>query len=270
MLLLTLLTLSGTAVAQRQDHLKRELAGVEVIENLGARLPRDVSLIDDGGRAVELSDYFDRGRPLLLSLNYTSCPMLCSLQLSGLARAIGKMNTQPGEDFHILTMSIDPRDTHQELARAKQISLRSTGKPQAVSGGWHFLAAAPDVIEAVAAIVGFKYRYDPDTNEFRHKATLMVLTPDGRVSRYLHGVSYDPVQVQEALAMAAAGEIVTAREQSSIGGFLLNCFAFNPEDNTPLAMQIMRAGGIVSLFVLLAVIGVHGVRDVRRRRASSR
>jgi protein SCO1/2 len=268
LMLLQLLALSGTALAQRQDHLQRELAGVDVVEHLGAPLPRAVGLIDDAGRSVELRDYFDRGRPLLLSLNYTSCPMLCSLQLSGLARAIGTMNAQSGEDFDVLTLSIDPQDTHQNLARAKQISLRSTGKPQAVADGWHFLAASQDVITAVAAVVGFNYRYDAATGEFRHKATLMVLTPDGRVSRYLHGVTYDPVQLQAALAMAASGKIVTAQEQSSIAGFLLNCFAFNPDDNTPLALQIMRAGGGVSLAVLLTVIGVYGIRDLRRRRTS--
>jgi protein SCO1/2 len=252
--------------AQRQDHLRRELAGVEVVEQLGAQLPASASFLDDRGRSVKLGDYFGRGRPLLLSLNYTSCPMLCSLQLNGLAKAIGEMQWQPGEHFDILTVSIDPRDTPKELERSKQVAVRRTGEPAKVARGWHFLAGAPEAIALAAQAVGFKYRFDPDTQQYRHQSTLMVLTPDGQVSRYLHGVSYPPGALRAALESAAAGAIATRDEQTSLGGFLLNCFAFDPSDNAPLAIKIMRAGGALTFFGLLTLIGVFGLRDRRRRK----
>jgi protein SCO1/2 len=259
--------MTSVAFAQRQDHLRRELVGVEVVEQLGARVPESASFTDDSGKAVQLGDYLGKGRPLLLSLNYTSCPMLCSLQLNGLAKAIGGMEWKAGEDFEILTVSIDPRDTAKELERTKQVAVRRTGAPARVAPGWHFLAGSPEAIALTAQAVGFKYRFDPDTQQYRHQATLIVLTPDGQVSRYLHGVSYTPTALRDALESAAAGEITSREEQSSLGGFLLNCFAFDPSDNAPLAIQIMRAGGILTLFGLLALLGVYGLRDLRRRRA---
>ncbi|HYG68342.1 MAG TPA: SCO family protein, partial [Anaeromyxobacteraceae bacterium] len=197
--------------------------------------------------------------------NYTSCAVLCGLQLAGLARALRDVEWE-GDDFSVFTLSIDPADTVPLLRRYKETYVRQAGGGRGVARAWRFAAGAKADIDAVADAVGFRYRKDPETGEFAHQATLVVLTGDGRVSGYLHGVTYEPDALRTALARAGAGRVATADEQAAIGGFLLSCIGFSPDDPLPLALKVMRAGGgVVGLF-LVSFIGAHVVRDVRRRR----
>lgn len=259
---------ASDARAQRTDQLRRELRGVGVDERLGARVPLDRELVDEHGRHVRPRSYLRPGRPALLSLNYTSCPMLCSVQLAGLAVAIRELG-RDAAPFEIVTVSIDPEEQLLQLRRAQLLYVGQAGGRRELAERWHFLAGDEASIHAIADAVGFRYRYDRATREFRHAATLVVLTPDGRVSSYLHGVSYPPDRLRPALRRAARGEIIDTTEQQSIGGYLLSCFVYDPTSGAPTALLVMRIGGLAVAVFLLGFIGYWLVRERRARRTCS-
>ncbi len=254
---------AGGAAAQSAEQLRREVAAVGVTERLGARVPREAVFAEDDGRPFTLASL--SGRPLLLSFNYTGCPRLCGLQLAGIARGLRQLGWT-GEGFQLATVSIDPAEQLPQLHRMKQAMVREAGGGPGAERGWHFLKGAREDVAALAAAVGFKYRYDPRTSEYQHQATLVVLTGDGRVSGYLHGISYAPEALRAALARAESGRVASAEEQASLGGFLLTCMGFDPADPAPIALKAMRAGGVSAILVALAVLALHLWRDRRRKR----
>jgi protein SCO1/2 len=252
-----------SAQAQTSDQLRREVAAIGVVERLGASVPRDAVLTGADGARTSLAAL--AGKPVLLSFNYTSCPRLCGLQLSGLARGLRDLGWN-GERFSVVTLSIDPAEKLPELRRYEEGMIRQAGGGVRVDEAWRFVVAAKADVDALADAVGFRYRYDPATGEFAHQATLVVLTGDGRVSGYLHGITYKPAALRAALDRAEGNRVATAAEQASLGGFLLSCMGFDPADRTPLAMVVMRGGGIVALLFLVSFLGYLAVRDARRRR----
>lgn len=253
-----------SAQAQTADQLRREVASVGVVEKLGATVPRDAALTEPDGSRTSLAAL--AGRPVLLSFNYTSCPRLCELQLSALARTLREMGWA-GDGFAIVTVSIDPNEKLPQLGRYAQEMVHRAGGDEGVRRAWHFAVAPKPDVDALADAVGFRYRYVPATGEFAHQATLVVVTGDGRVSGYLHGVTFKPAALREALARAQGGRVATAAEQASFGGFLLTCMGFDPADPAPRALKIMRAGGTLALVFLVSFLGWLAVRDARRRRA---
>lgn len=257
----------AAARPQTTDQLKREVAAIGVVEKLGATVPRGATFTDSEGRPVTLAQL--GGRPLLLSFNYTSCPRLCSLQLHGLSRAL-KDAGWADKDFRLVTVSIDPAEKVEQLARLKQSLVRETGGAPGAEEGWRFLRGDKGDVDALAESVGFRYRYDPATGEFAHQATVVVLTPDGRVSGYLHGITYPQASLRAAVNRAGEGAVSTAAEQQGLGGFLLTCMGFNPADNTPLALKVMRTGGVIAMVFLVSFLGYQALRDVRRRRWEKR
>jgi protein SCO1/2 len=206
------------------------------------------------------------GRPLLLSFNYTSCPRLCGLQLAGLARALRDAGWS-GDGFGVATVSVDPAEKPDQLARYKASFVHQAGGGAGIEGSWAFLRGPAGEVAALADAVGFRYRYDPKTGEYAHQATLVVLTPDGKVSGYLHGITYPADALRTALARASSGAVATPAEQRGLGGFLLTCIGLDPAGHAPLAMTVMRAGGIVCLVFLAAFLGLLVTRDLRRRRS---
>ena len=262
---LPLLFLAAPAArAQTTAQLEREVAAVGVVEKLGAPVPRDVALVDAEGRPATLAAM--AGRPLLLSFNYTSCPRLCGLQLAGLARALRDEGWK-GDGFSVATVSIDPAERPEQLARYQAAYVHQAGEDPGIARGWAFLRGDAASIAALADAVGFRYRYDPKTGEFAHQATLVVLTPDGHVSGYLHGITYPPGALRTAVARAASGAVATAAEQRSLGGFLLTCIGFDPKDHAPLAMKVMRTGGVAAMAFLVALVGTLALGKGRRRRS---
>ncbi len=256
------LAAAGRGGAQSADQLRREIAAVGVVERLGAAVPRDAPLTAEDGRPLSLAAL--SGRPALLSFNYTSCPRLCGLQLAGLARALHDLGWK-GDGFSIATVSIDPAEELAQLRRTKERFVRLSGGGDGVAREWRFVKGARADVDALADAVGFRYRYDPRTGEFAHQATLVVLTGDGRVSGYLHGLSYSPGALRAALERAGAGRIASAAEQASLGGFLLTCIGFDPANPAPRALEMMRAGGTLAFVFLVSFLGAHVLRDVRRR-----
>ncbi len=248
--------------AQTADLLRREVASIQVVERLGAAVPLDAAFTDTDGRPLTLAAL--AGRPVLLSFNYTGCPRLCGLQLAGIARALRDLGWS-GDGFSVLTVSIDPAEKRPQLERVKAAKVRDAGGGEGIARAWRFAAGARRDIDALADAVGFRYRYDPKTNEFAHQATLVVLTGDGRVSGYLHGITYAPAALRAALDRAGADRVATAEEQRGVAGYLLSCMGFDPADPAPLALKVMRAGGAVAIAFLLAFVGSLAVRDQRRR-----
>jgi protein SCO1/2 len=262
-LALCVLAAGGSARAQTSDQLRREVAEIGVVERLGAEVPRQATFMDSEGRLLTLQAL--GARPVLLSFNYTSCPRLCGLQLAGLARGLKDLGWA-GDGFSVVTVSIDPAEQVSQLRRYKQGMVREAGGGAGVERAWRFLAGKKEDVDALAAAVGFKYRYDPKTGEYAHQATLVALTADGRVSGYLHGIRYSPEALRAALERAEGGRVASAAEQRSLGGFLLSCMGFDPADGAPLALKAMRTGGALVALFLVSFVGFHLLRDVQRRR----
>jgi protein SCO1/2 len=164
-------------------------------------------------------------------------------------------------------VSVDPSEKPEQLARYKESFVHQAGGDPGVERGWVFLRGEPAQVRSLADAVGFRYRYDPRTGEFAHQATLVVLTGDGRVSGYLHGITYAKGALGAAVARAAAGAVATREEQRSLGGFLLTCMGFNPAGRAPLAVKVMRAGGVLAMAFLLFFFGWLALAGRRRRRS---
>lgn len=261
------LACAGGAGAETADQLRREIAAVGTTERLGAFVPREAPLTEDDGRTLTLGAL--GGRPVLLSFNYTSCPKLCGLQLAGLAKALRELGWN-GERFSVVTVSLDPTEALPQLGRYKQAFAHQTGDGDGVARAWRFVKGRQRDVDELARAVGFKYRHDPKTGEFAHQATLVVLTGDGRVSGYLHGITYAPGALRLALDRAESGRVASATEQASLGGFLLTCMGFDPADPAPRALKIMRAGGTGALLFLLVFMSVYALRDLKVRRSRLR
>ena len=250
------------ALAQRTEPLPQDLEDVGVTQNLDAALPLDLEFVDEEGRRVKLGDYFDSDRPVLLSLVYYECPMLCTLVLDGMVRVMEEMDWVPGDQFDVVTISIDPEETTELAVQKKENYLRSYGKPEAAAG-WHFLTGDEDAIRSVADTVGFRYRYMEENGEFAHPAVLFVLTPEGRVSRYLFGVQHDPQTLRLSLVEASEGGIGTPVDK-----FLLYCYRYDPAEGryAPVAMQLMRVGGGATILLLGGVMLTLWLREARHKR----
>lgn len=254
----------ATLAADRQEPLPRSLEGVGVDEKLDATIPLDLVFADERGRPVRLRDYFRAGKPVVLTLNYYRCPMLCTLILNGYVESLKGVGWIPGREFESVTVSIDPRETPPLAQAKKQTYIEELGQPAAASG-WHFLTGRDESIKALADAVGFRYRYLEDTDEFAHAAAIFVLTPDGRVSRYLYGVAFPPKTVRLALVEASEGKIGSALDQ-----LILYCYHYDPVTGTyaPAAMKIMRAGSLLTGAVFALVMSSLWLREWRRRRAA--
>jgi len=261
---LAALAAAPPAAAQTAAQLKREVASLAVEERLGAVVPGDAPFVDVEGRPVTLRAL--AGGPVLLSFNYVACTRLCGLQIAGIARALRDLRWD-GEGFSVVTVSIDPDEQRDAVTRAKEAAVHTAGGGAGVARSWRFVRGAPGEVEALARAVGFKYRRDPGTGTIAHPATLVVLTSDGRVSGYLHGIHYEPDALRSALERAGSGRVASAAEQATFGGFLLTCIGLDPADPAPLAIRIMRAGGAAVVVFLAGFLSFHALRGARRRRS---
>lgn len=234
-----------------------ELRDVGVTEHLDAQVPGDLPFVDSGGNEVTLGQYFDGERPLVLTLNYSNCPMLCSLQLNGLFDALGKMKWDIGGQFDMVTVSIDPLETPERARMTKQKYLKLYRRAGAAEG-YHFLTGREENVRKLADVVGFRYQYSPTTRQYAHAAVTMILTPDGRVSRYLYGVQYDPQTLRLSLFEAAEGKV-----QSTVDQILLFCFHYDSEAGRYglAALRLMQIGGGLTVVVLGCAVWVFRRRE---------
>ena len=256
---------AGVASAQLAGQAVPALDKVGIEEHLDATLPLDLEFLDEAGRTVRLRDYFDGVRPVILTLNYYRCPMLCGLQLNGVVAGMEELDWTPGVEFEMVTVSIDPLET-PELAQAKKENYLKRYQRPAAARGWHFLTGRQVNIERLAETVGFGYTYDVVSGQYAHAAAIFVITPDGRVARYLYGIEYPPKSLKLALMEASQGEIGSPLDQ-----LIMYCFHYDPASRryAPVAMNIMRVGGGATALVLGATLGVWWLRESRRRRRAA-
>jgi protein SCO1/2 len=262
--LLVFVGAEGAGAVERSESLPQQLEGVGVTEHRDAPVPLRLPFKNERGSDVTLADYFNGNRPVILTLNYYRCPMLCTLILNGLVGAVREVGWTPGREFEIVTVSFDPNET-ASLANAKKESyVGALGRPEAAKG-WHFLTGRQSEIDALTRAVGFEYRYDADSNQFAHAAVLVLCTPEGRISRYLYGVQFEPRTLRLSLVEASEGRIGSPLDQ-----VILYCYHYDPESRAyaPAAVRIMRAGGLLTILVLGSVLLVLWLRDVRRRRSA--
>ncbi len=227
------------------------LDGVGVDEQLNAQLPLDLQFRDSRGRTIQLNTLFDEKRPVILSLNYADCPMLCQLQLNGLVEGLREMKWDAGDQFQVVSISIDPLETPQRARQTKQRYVKAYGRPR-TADGWHFLTGDEASIKAIADAVGFRYKYVPQRKEYAHAAVVMACTPTGRVSRYLYGVVYPPQTLRLALVEASEGKV-----GSTLDRVLLFCFHYDAEAGryAPVARQLMKlAAGVTLATILVGLI----------------
>jgi protein SCO1/2 len=214
-------------------------------QRLGEKVPLDLAFVDEAGRSVRLSDYFGR-KPVVLSLVYYECPMLCTISLNGLAGALEVLSFVPGQEFEVVTVSFDPTES-PVLATAKKKAYLARYKRPGAHAGWHFLTGPKESVDTLTRAVGFRYVWDEATKQFAHPAGLVVLTPEGRISHYLFGVEYSPKDLRLALVDAAGGRIGSPVDQ-----LLLYCYQYDPQTGRYSAaiLNLVRAAGAITLLAL--------------------
>lgn len=233
-------------------RMPKELEHAEIIDKAGAQLPLDVKMTNQDGRELKLGDYFSESdrRPIILTLGYYGCPMLCSLVLNGLTESLKNIKYKPGQDFRIVSVSIDERET-ADLAKKKQRAYLGSFGVSPDADWWQFNVMDSASSRRLADSVGFDFAYDKKTDQFAHGAGFFVLTPKGILSRTLYGIKFEPSDITLALGEASDGKI-----GSFIDRVILSCFHYNPDSHRYgiYIMGVMRLGGIVTVLVLGIVL----------------
>ena len=250
-------SLAGAQPAQEKPAALRE---VGYDQRLGEQVPLDLTFRDEAGRPVSLRSLF-RGRAVVLSLVYYECPMLCTLTLNGLGSALSVLTFDVGKDFDVVTVSFEPKETPALAAAKKKAYLARYRRPGAEEG-WHFLTGDAPAIAALTSAVGFRYAWDAETRQYAHPAGLVVLTPDGRIARYMYGVEYAPRDLRLALVEASQRRI-----GNPVDTVLLYCYRYDPTRGRYAAsvLRLVRLGGVVTVLGLAAFVMI----SLRRERSAA-
>jgi protein SCO1 len=243
--------LAAAAPARAEDTRPHAVRDVGFDQRLGETLPLDAVLRDETGRSVRLGDYFGR-RPVVISLAYYGCPMLCTLSLNGVASALKTLSFDAGREFEVVTISFEPKETPEQAASAKKTYMERYGRPGA-AGGWHFLTGETAALAAITRAVGFRYAWDEETNQYAHPSGIVVATPEGRIARYLYGVEYAPKDLRFALVEASSNRIGSPVDQ-----LLLYCYQYDPVRGRYGAaiLRTVRFLGILTVVALVTLIAV--------------
>ena len=257
-----LLVVLAMDAARAEPYTPPALQNVGIDENLGASIPADLTFTDSTGQTVALKQYLNNERPVVLNLVYYTCPMLCDMSLNALNDGLKELKWTPGDQFEIVTVSIDPKEQHQLAEQAKANYIEEYGRPEAARG-WHWHVGEQENITKLADAVGFRYNYVENTGEYSHASAIMILTPEGKISRYLDGFNFRVKDLRLALFEAADGTIGSVFEQ-----FFLNCYHFDPGTQRYVAnaMLLMRIGGIFTIGFLGLLIGCLVLLERRKRR----
>lgn len=245
----------GGGWVQAAESVPVELQEVGIQENLGDGISLDLTFIDEAGSKVPLQSFFNGERPVILNLVYYECPNLCNFLLNGFVEGLSHLEWTAGEEFEIVTISIDPREGPPLAAAKKESYLKLYNRPEAKSG-WHFLTGSESNIGQLADEIGFRYRYDEDQKQYAHAAAIFVLTPQGEISRYLYGIDYPPRDLKLALLEASEGKIGNPIEK-----FLLFCYHYDPKGQkyalfATNLMKVAGGGAVVGIVVFLSYLGI--------------
>jgi protein SCO1/2 len=239
-----LLALPALPVAT-QDFLSAEgpTSSLKIEQKIGKQLPLDLKFRNEKGDQVTLGDYFKDERPVVISLVYYNCPMLCNMVLDGVTNAIANLKYEIGSDYQVVTISFDHRDTPEMAAQKKSIYARRYGRP-GTDEGWAYLVADEPTVREITAALGFRYAYDPERDEFAHGTLTTVVTPQGTIARYFFGIEYSSFDLRLALLEASKGKVGSPVEQ-----LLLLCYHYDPATGryAKAAMNFVRAGGFVTV-----------------------
>jgi protein SCO1 len=252
-------------VAQLNDRVPRQVEDVTVDQKLGESIPLDILLTDSKGQPTKSGYFFDGRRPVLLTLNYSNCPVLCNVQLNALVDGLNKLSLRIGQDFQILTVSIDPKESTERINETKAKYIEILDQQPGALGGWHFCTARESSIKRLADAVGFRYTYDAKTGEYYHPAMLAFVSPDGVISRYSLDVTFPPDQTKLALIDASNGTIGTPVDQ-----FIMWCFSYDPDRGSYVlaAWRLMRLGAATTVLMLLVTLVPYWIGKKRSARSS--
>jgi protein SCO1/2 len=244
------------------DQLPQVLQKVGVDQHLNQQLPLDAQFVDDTGKTVRLGDYFGK-HPAILSLVYYNCPMLCSEEMDGLAGALEMVRMNPGKDFEVIIISIDPSETPELAARKKAYYVKRYGRPE-TANGWHFLTGKQADIDAVSKATGFGYIRVPGPDgkmdQFAHASSIEVVTTDGHIAQYYLGVEYSPKDVMLGLVEASGNKI-----GSPVANILTYCYHYDPQTNkhSLVIARVVQLGGMMTVVSLGSFMFVMFRRDLR-------
>ena len=239
------------------NGIPREVQDVKVDQKLGGQIQLNLPLTDSSGRRVKTGAFFDGKKPTIITLNYSDCPMLCSVQLDQLTKSLAELDLKIGRDFQMLTVSIDPKETTEAAAKTKSKYVDLLRKTQpSVDQGWTFCTAQKSIITRLADNLGFRFTYDSKSGEYYHPAMLAFVSPEGVISRYSLAVDFPPEDMRKALVEAGEGTIGTPVDQ-----ILLWCFSYDPDSNSyvPQAWRMMRLAGAGTVGLMLACLAPYWV-----------
>jgi len=247
----------GEYVNPELDPVLRSIDGLTIHDRLGHRLPFERAVRLESGERVALGKLFETNRPVILNPVYFSCPMLCNLVVEGLIDSVAACGLKIGEDFDVITISIDPRDSAADARNRENLLVEALQEAAILSGsdvsgareGWSFLTGKQSDLKAIADSVGFDYRWNDYNKEYAHGSGIFILSPDGILTQTIKGISYEPQTLRLALVEASDGKI-----GSWLDGIVLTCFVYDPSKAQygPAALKMMRLGGI------LAMVGLAG------------
>jgi protein SCO1/2 len=252
-----------TKVTVTGQELPAELKSVGVEEHLGQQLDLDQTFTNELGQTVPLRQYFNAEKPVLMAMVYYTCPALCNFHLNGLTEAMKNLKWTSGKDFELVAVSMNSAETPDLAQKKKDNYLKVYGRHEGDSG-WHFLVGNQANVKHLADQLGFHFNWMPDKKQFAHASVTYVLTPEGKISRYLHGIEIDPNTLKLSLLEASNGKIGSVIEQA-----LMFCFQFDPQKSkyTLAAWNVMRIGGLVMVLLLAVILLPLWWREHRRTRS---
>ena len=258
---LGILSWATNVQAQVSGQTHEELTDIGVDEKLGEVIPLSLVFQDETGRDVQLAEYFDGERPVVLTMTYHDCPMLCNLILDGFTAALRDFSWTPRDEYEVVSVSFAADETSEVAARQKRRYIADLGKEEAAAG-WHFLTGDEASIQQLADAIGFRFKWIEDRQDYAHPAVVTFLSGEGMVSRYLYGLSYPERHLRNALVEASEGKIGTTLDR-----VLLYCFQFDPEANSYVlhAVNLMKLGGLLTVIVIGSFLLVFWRRERGRK-----
>lgn len=242
----------------------REFDGIGIDEHLGQQVDLTMKFKDETGKDVTLANYYDGIHPVVISMVYFNCPGLCNFHLNGVVESMKEMDWKAGEKFQLLAISFDPKET-PDLAAPKKANYMKLYDRAGTENGFHFLTADAETIKKITETVGFKYRWDEQSKEWAHASAAVITNPDGKISRYLHGIMFDAPTFKMALNEATQGRIGNVIDQ-----MIFYCFKYDPTKSkyTLYAFRIVQIGGVLVILILAALLGPVWLRARKEDKAA--
>ena len=246
--------LIDSSIAQQlsNKYVEKQLNSIGIDEKLSESIAINAKFALSNGDSIQISDLLKSGKPIIINPVYYECPMLCGLVLNGLLKSASQVDWSPGNEYQIITFSINPDEKH-ELARENRSAYLDSLNRESAQNGWYFLTGNDEMIHKLTESIGFRYFYDEVSKQYSHAASIIIVNPDGKITRYLYGIEYDPIQFKKALSEAVDGKI-----GSTVDKILLYCYSYDPNLNSyvPQALNIMKVGGVIIMVSLGLFLGI--------------